>query len=156
MTRDTTALHVKVVWRENRVTVAVTGDVDLATAPGLSTALDEVIATAPRTVEVDLSETSFLACAGLSVLTRAQHRLAERGARLIVHGAVGVVRRVFTATGLHGLLTHDDAPTALWCRRQNGRGQAHVRLPPPPPRPARSSESGRTTGAAPRPGRHRG
>lgn len=110
MKRDTTigdpALHVKIMWQEDRVTVAVTGEVDLATAPRLSAALDEITAASPRSVEVDLSGTSFFACAGLSALIRARHRLAERGATLIVHGAIGAVRRVFTATGLHGLLTH--------------------------------------------------
>jgi len=101
-------LHVKVVWQEDRVIVAVIGEVDLATAPRLSTALDEVTATLPRSVEVDLSGTSFFACAGLSAVMRAQHRLAESGAALVVRGAVGAVRRVFTATGLHGLLALDE------------------------------------------------
>lgn len=111
MKRDTTVgdpvLHVEVRWQGDRVTVAVTGEVDLATAPRLSAALDEVTADPPRSVEVDLSETSFFACAGLSALMRAHHRLAESGGRLVVHGAIGVVRRVFTASGLHGLLTPD-------------------------------------------------
>jgi anti-sigma B factor antagonist len=112
MTRDTifgdTDLHVKVAWREDRVIVAVTGEVDVATAPLLSIALDQVTANSSRSVEIDLSGTSFFACRGLSVLTAAHHRLTEKGAALIVRGAVGVVRRAFTASGLHALLTDGD------------------------------------------------
>ncbi len=112
MTRDTTFgdtdLHVKVMWQEDRVIVAVTGEVDLATTPRLSAVLDGVTAHSPRSVEINLSETSFLACVGLSVLTAAHHQLTEKGAALIVHGTVGVVRRAFTASGLHALLPHGD------------------------------------------------
>lgn len=103
-----TNLHVKVTWQEDRAIVAVTGEVDLATAPRLSAALEKVTANSPRGVEVDLSGTAFFACRGLSALMAAQDRLAERGAVLVVHGANHVVRRVFTVTGLHGLLTHHD------------------------------------------------
>ena len=102
-----TGLHVKVTWRDDQAIIAVTGEVDLATAPRLSTALAAVTANPPRSVEVDLSGTSFFACRGLSLLMDAHHRLAESGAELVVHGAVGVVRRVFTASGLHGVLAHD-------------------------------------------------
>lgn len=112
MTRDTTFsdtdLHLNVTWQEDRVIVAVTGEVDLATIPRLSAVLDEVTAHSPRSVEINLSETSFLACVGLSALTAAHHQLTEKGAALIVNGAVGVVRRAFAAGGLHGLLTHHD------------------------------------------------
>ncbi len=112
MTRDTTFgdtdLYIKVTSRENRVIVAVTGEVDLATTPRLSTTLDQITANSSRSVEIDLSGTSFFACRGLSVLTAAHHRLTEKGAALIVHGAVGVVRRAFTASGLHALLTDSD------------------------------------------------
>ncbi len=112
MKRDTTFgdtnLHVKSTWQKDRVIVAVTGEVDLATTPRLSAVLDEVTAHSPRSVEVDLSETSFLACVGLSVLTAAHHQLTEKGAAFIVHGTVGVVRRAFTASGLHALLPHGD------------------------------------------------
>ncbi len=101
-----THLHVEITWRDERAVVAVTGEVDLASAPRLSAALDEVIANPPPSVEVDLSGISFFSCRGLSVLMEAHQRLAERGAVLIVPGASHIVRRVFTASGLHGLLTH--------------------------------------------------
>ena len=64
-------LHVKITWQQDRVSVAVTGEVDLTTATRLSAALNKVIVNSSRSVEVDLSETSFSACSGLSVLTAA-------------------------------------------------------------------------------------
>ncbi len=117
-----TDLHVAVNWQEDRAIVAVTGEVDLASAPRLSAALDEVTANLPRSVEVDLSTTSFFACRGLSVLMAAHERLAERGAVLVVRGVSRVVRRVFTATGLDGLLAHDDRDP--YCGHRAGRPDA--------------------------------
>jgi hypothetical protein len=59
MTRDTTFsdtdLHLNVTWQEDRVIVAVTGEVDLATTLRLSAVLDEVTAHSPRSIEINLS-----------------------------------------------------------------------------------------------------
>ena len=104
----TADLHFKITWEEDQATIAVSGEVDLATAPRLSAALEKITGHSPRRVEVDLSGTSFFACRGLSVLMATRHRLADRGAELAVHGASRRVRRVFTASGLDGLLSDDD------------------------------------------------
>jgi stage II sporulation protein AA (anti-sigma F factor antagonist) len=108
MTGGDNNLRVEITWEEGCATVALNGDVDLATAPALKTILDKIAENSPRGVRIDLSATSFFACRGLSVLMATQHRLAQQGAALVVDGAVGIVRRVFVLNGLSNLLTLDD------------------------------------------------
>jgi anti-anti-sigma factor len=118
MTVGDNDLLVEITWQEGRATVAVNGDVDLATAPAFKTILDKITENSPCTVRIDLSATSFFACRGLSVLMATHHRLAQQGAALVVDGAVGIVRRVFILNGLSNLLTPDDHDHAAVLRRR--------------------------------------
>lgn len=125
MTVGDNDLRVEITWEEGCATVALNGDVDLATAPGLKTILDKITENSPRGVRIDLSGTSFFACRGLSVLMATQHRLAQQGAALVVDGAVGIVRRVFMLNDLSNLLSPDDYDhTAVLHRRQLDNGGA--------------------------------
>lgn len=90
------------VDREGHVTVIhVTGEVDLATAPTLDEALND-LENEGRPLIVDLSDVSFLDSSGLSVLVKARQRLEKpdgaNGLRLVVTRPV--IRRVFEVTGL--------------------------------------------------------
>ncbi|MBV5242462.1 STAS domain-containing protein [Mycolicibacterium sp. PAM1] len=67
----------------------VTGDLDVLTAPTLSTHLDIALADAPPVVIVDISDVSFLSSAGIGLLVET-HRLTERGGislRVVADGA---------------------------------------------------------------------
>lgn len=55
--------------------LAVSGDVDMVTAPRLAEAIDAAIATGPAALIVDLSKVQFLASAGMTVLVTAQDQL---------------------------------------------------------------------------------
>ena len=54
------------------------GDLDVLTAPTLSTYLDIGLASAPAVVIVDITDVTFLSSAGIGLLVET-HRLTERG-----------------------------------------------------------------------------
>jgi anti-sigma B factor antagonist len=83
--------------------VAVTGEVDVATAPLLRDRLNAVIAAAPPLVVVDLLAVSFIDSTALGVLIGAQKRCGEsdRGFRLVVSEAR--ILKIFEITGLTDL-----------------------------------------------------
>jgi anti-sigma B factor antagonist len=67
-------------WVERTVVVAATGDLDLTTAPELADAISAAARKEPKALIVDLSQLTFLASAGMSLLIEA-HRDMEPKAR---------------------------------------------------------------------------
>ncbi|HYN95708.1 MAG TPA: STAS domain-containing protein [Pilimelia sp.] len=86
------------------VRVCVTGEVDLATATQLRTALtDELsLSPAPRRVEVDVDGVPFMDSAGINVLAKALTEAADLGIELVLTRPRPGVRRVLEVTGLLG------------------------------------------------------
>jgi len=85
------------------VTVVVTGEIDLATAPLLSAALVE-----HRDAEllvVDLTGTLFIDSTGVRILIEADRRAVDSAAQLVVIVGDGPVRRVLELCELDGRLT---------------------------------------------------
>ncbi|GAA3939396.1 STAS domain-containing protein [Actinoplanes auranticolor] len=76
------------------VRLAVTGDLDMATAPAVSATLDAVAATRPDFVLVELNRCTFLDAAGVSCLLRAQTRLRRDAGRLVLLDPTPLVHRV--------------------------------------------------------------
>jgi anti-anti-sigma factor len=105
---DTTVVGARVV--------AVAGEVDLATAPQLDTALAGLLAAPGPRVVLDLSGVTFLASRGIAVLLDAHERAVEREVELhlVVTGAQ--VHRILEMTGLLAVLpwhaTRADAVSA--------------------------------------------
>ncbi len=94
--------------------VAVTGEVDMATAPELAEAIAAVNDSVRRVV-VDLAEVTFLDSSGLNALVHAQRGLAKQqiGFR-VVSPADRVVRRVLEITQLEAPLgVVDSLPDGL-------------------------------------------
>jgi anti-sigma B factor antagonist len=105
--------------------VRVSGEVDLATAPALALALEQVPGAATAVV-VDLRGVTFMDCSGLPVLLRARRRY---GLALSLGGSQGSVVRLLEATGLasHFVMQDVDAP----CPLSSGRdGDLHPFLAP--------------------------
>lgn len=71
------------------VIVSASGEVDMVTAPRLDEAASRAIEDAPPTLVLDLSEVTFLASAGISVLVRAKQAAAERtDVRVVAAGSI--------------------------------------------------------------------
>jgi anti-sigma B factor antagonist len=84
-----------------RAVVAVSGELDIATAPQLATVVALAMGSRPAELRIDLTATTFVDSTGLHVVSSANERF---------DGPLSVicpphVRRVFEIAGLAGLLT---------------------------------------------------
>ena len=89
------------------VVVSVSGEIDIASAPGLWDQLSEAIPDTERLV-LDLSQTEFIDSTALNVIVRALKRLRHGGGDLIIRSPRANARKVFQITGLDRVLTIED------------------------------------------------
>lgn len=90
---------------EERCVVAVTGEVDLFTAPQLKTAISDAMEGGRVRIVVDLSETTFLDSTGIGVLIGMFKRLRSRDGRLALVNTHPHIAKTFDLTGLDQLFT---------------------------------------------------
>jgi anti-sigma B factor antagonist len=84
--------------------VYVTGELDMLTGPPLQDHLDELLATRPDRLIIDLSQVSFMGSTGLSVLICIQQKAIETGTTLQLSGTnVRAVAVPMKVTGLNHL-----------------------------------------------------
>jgi anti-sigma B factor antagonist len=81
--------------------VAVSGEIDLYTASRFKEDVDEVIATAPGDLILDLSDLDLLDSSALVVMLGTLRRLTDEGRWLILVVTQRHLMRVLTVTGLH-------------------------------------------------------
>ena len=82
------------------VTLKISGEADIATAPKLRQALDEAIDRSARSLELDLRECRFIDSKGLQVIIQAGRSLAEDGRSLTLRSPQEHVRRLFLTAGI--------------------------------------------------------
>ena len=70
-------MSTSIATHDGATVLTVSGEVDLATAPALETAIEGVLATKPGTLIIDLSGVGFLASAGMAALVAAHQRAGE-------------------------------------------------------------------------------
>jgi len=85
--------------------VAVSGEIDIFTAPEFKALLTEAIDAGRKLVVVDLTETTFIDSSSLGVLISAHRRLELREGRLVIVCSAREVRSTFKITGLDAVLT---------------------------------------------------
>src|SRR3954451_16294517 len=85
--------------------VAVTGEIDLFTAPEFKQRMSELIDAGRSRLVVDPSETTFIASSSLGVLIGAHRRLKLRGGELLVVCSNEAIAKTFKITGLDGVFT---------------------------------------------------
>jgi len=88
-------------------TVAILGELDIATTPELTDALRS-LEPGYETLVVDLSRCTFFASSGISILLEESHRAQQEGFELIVIKAPAEVQRMFDLAGLEDKLTFRD------------------------------------------------
>jgi anti-sigma B factor antagonist len=84
--------------------VAVTGEIDIASAPRLITGLNDAVGNCDLPVVVDLTGVGFMDSTGLALMLNAHRRLTRRGKGFAVVCEDGPVRRVFTITDMVDVL----------------------------------------------------
>ncbi|HET6708585.1 STAS domain-containing protein [Amycolatopsis sp.] len=108
-------LRVTAHHADGAVVLAVAGEVDLLSVPVLGSEVTTALADAPDLLVIDLTDVSFLASIGITVLLEAR-REAGAGTRIrVVAPEGGVVHRTLGLTGLLDALavaaTRDEALT---------------------------------------------
>lgn len=83
-----------------RITVAPSGQLDLATAPQLAQALAQAQGRGGTEIVVDLSAVDFMDSSGIAVLVQAAREVADAGGHLYLQGAHGGVAQVLEITGI--------------------------------------------------------
>lgn len=83
--------------------LAVSGEVDVSSAPALRAALDELFAAGSSTVVVDLTEVGFLDSTGLGALVSARSAAVDAGGALPVVCDHERILKLFAITGLDGV-----------------------------------------------------
>lgn len=91
--------------RQDAVAVlALTGELDMASAPVLLEHVDALVAAGTVRVVVDVAGLSFCDSAGLNAFIRGDRHCATRGGWLRLTGAQGHVARVLEMSGLYEVL----------------------------------------------------
>jgi len=95
-------LSVRVSREDTAVVVTASGEIDLYTAPRLASALQQAIDDAHGgLVVVDLTDVTFMASSGISVLTTGLSHAQQRDCRILLAGGGRPVHRPLEAAGLH-------------------------------------------------------
>jgi anti-anti-sigma factor len=94
------------------LTIALAGEIDLATRDSLRQAITEAIGSGDVSrIIVDLDAVTFVDSSALGVLVAGWRRATETGKSLGLVNAHGTVRRVLDLTALWDLLGIEDTPT---------------------------------------------
>ena len=89
-------------------TVAITGQLDLATIAAFEERVDQLLAAGTDRLVVDLRELGFCDSVGLNGLVRAKNRCEQQGGWLRVTGPRGQVAQVLGISGLLAALAADE------------------------------------------------
>ena len=89
--------------------IAVSGEIDVATAPQLRECLQRVIAQGEPTIVLDLLGVTFLDSTALGVLVGALKRCREAGGDLHIVVADPRIMKIFEITGLTNVFTIADS-----------------------------------------------
>jgi anti-sigma B factor antagonist len=93
--------------------VALSGEIDLYTAPRLQSELATALAGRdPALIVVDMSGVEFCDSTGMNVLLAAHRHAKERGGELTLAAPRAAVRKILQVTGLESVFTVRDDPAA--------------------------------------------
>lgn len=84
----------------SRAVLAIRGELDAYTAPGLEEQVSKLMTDGARAIVLDLSETGFLDSSGLRAILTSQRRLNEADGELRLRHASEPVTRLLEITGL--------------------------------------------------------
>jgi anti-anti-sigma factor len=92
--------HVQLQPHANAALLVVSGELDIASAPELERALDQIRPEQCKLVVVDLRELEFMDSTGLSIIVRAHQRLSEQDCELTLVKGPPQVQRLLDLTGV--------------------------------------------------------
>lgn len=102
-------IGIETAQRDGATVVAVSGEVDLQSAPRLAAALDDARAAGASSIVVDLSQVEFLDSSGLGVLASAHRDVAAAGGSLRLVRPRPAIDKVLTLTRLSDVIDAFDS-----------------------------------------------
>ena len=99
------AFSVRTERRADAAVVVPTGELDLATAPTLETALTKAFGTDAGRVVLDLRELAFIDSSGLRTLLTARRRAEEAGSAFSLVAGHAALERTLEIAGVHKVFT---------------------------------------------------
>ena len=121
-----TKLTTRIESRNHVTSVAMTGELDMATVPTLNEQLSALESDGSTAIVVDIRELRFIDSSGLHALVQAHQRFDQDGQLFVVVGANPFFRRLCEITGTRFLL--DAKGTAELLGRFTGDGSAKAKL----------------------------
>jgi len=109
--------------KDGVVTIALSGELDMATAPILTDNLAPFEGNGVSTIVLDLQDLTFIDSSGLLAFLEARRRAMSNGHRLVMSGASSAAQRLFELTETQFLLDEQVIPDGLvrffrdWVRR---------------------------------------
>ena len=91
------------------VVVQLEGELDLGTVPMLVDALDDLLEGDPLTIELDMSQLTFIDSSGVGAYVTAFRRARAKGSRLTLGERSGPVQRVLELSGVEQALSREGA-----------------------------------------------
>lgn len=105
-------LAVRTVLGEDRYTLILRGELDLASRAKLERALAQLKLERTRKLVLDLGGVSFMDSSGVHAVMTVKALCAEHGCELLVPSRSAPVQRLFELTGVFAQLRHDGAVPA--------------------------------------------
>jgi anti-sigma B factor antagonist len=109
-TRGGPSLEVVELSRGAVAGVAIRGEIDLATAPSMTEAVDRAIRESSGPFVMDLSAVGFMDSTGIQALLRARALLGREERPLVLGCPSDPVRRVLAIAGIEDLFVLHDSP----------------------------------------------
>jgi len=102
--------HAEADSAEGSVVVRLQGELDMATAPALSRALDTALDALPTALVLDLRELTFVDSTGIRVLITSCRRAAGQGCSFALHSPRRPVLKALRLTGVDRLMVIEPTP----------------------------------------------
>jgi anti-sigma B factor antagonist len=81
--------------RADGAVLVLRGELDMAGAPRLESALEAAVAARHQSITLDLAQLAFIDGSSVGLIARVRRRLHERGAELLLRNPQPQIRRVF-------------------------------------------------------------
>ena len=126
-------------WDHPVAVVTMPDEIDIANAEDVRDTLLAVLNQGITTLIVDLTQTTFCACAGAAAFARAQQRARASGAEVRLVARAPIVRRLLAITRVDHLVpVFDSLGAARAAPVRAGPPRTEAAPEPPPPPPSRS------------------
>lgn len=103
-------LNVDIEAADGRARIALSGELDIASASRMEDELSRLQAQSPKLLVLDLRELEFMDSTGLRLIVRADEAARAGGTRFVIVRGPEPVQRVFQIVGLDTRLEMTDAP----------------------------------------------